>query len=736
MQVTWGNATTTGTVVVKGVCPTDSVVKTVDIRPLPPLAVTPRAPSSCPGTATTLTVAGPAGLTYTWSGGGQAAAGTTLTVTPTTTTTYTVVGSNGTCTNSASVTVTVTPPPVANAGPDLSVCPNRASAPLGTTALPGLTYSWSPATGLSSPTAAQPTVTLPNPTGTPVAVTYTLTATSANGCVATSTVVVTVTPPPVANAGPDLSVCPNRVSAPLGTASVAGYTYGWSPATGLSSPTAAQPTVTLSNPTAAPIVLRYGLTVSAGSGCLSSVDSVRITVNPATVADAGPVRATCPNVASAPLGGAVVPGYTYSWSPATGLSNPAMLNPTVTGVNNTAAPVVRTYTLTATSANGCVATSTVDVTINPAAVADAGPARTICPNVASAPLGTPAVPGYTYAWSPATGLSSPTAAQPTVTLPNNTTAPITATYTVTATSAAGCTATSTVVLTVSPAAVATPGPAVSFCSGTVSAPLGGAVVPGYTYSWSPATGLSNPAMLNPMVTGINNTAAPVTGTYTLTATSATGCLATATVDVTINPAVADAGPARATCPNVGVRIGGTPVAGTTYAWSPATGLSSPTGLNPTVTLPNNTTAPTTVTYTLAATTATGCVSTGTVVVTVNPAPTANAGPDVAVCDRRPAPLGTPALAGYTYAWSPAIGLSSATAAQPVFTGVNTIAAPITAIYTLTATSASGCVATDAVTITLNPRPAAEAIAGPPSVCPTVTGLAYSVPAPPPRPTPG
>ena len=564
VQVTWGNANSTGTLVLKGIstrgCPTDSVVKTVDIRPLPALVVTPSAPNICRGSSTTLTVAGQAGLTYAWTGGGQTSTSTSLTVTPTATTTYTVVGSDGTCTTSTSVTVTVTPPPVANAGPDRTVCPGVASTPLGTTSVTGLTYAWSPVTGLSSATVAQPTVTLPNSTG-------------------------------------------------------------------------------------APIVLNYALTVSSGPGCQSSADSVRVTVAPGAIADAGPTRTTCPGVASAPLGAAALPGYAYSWSPAT-------------------------------------------------------------------------------------GLSSTTTAQPTVTLPNTTGAPITATYSLTVTSAQGCTATATVIVTISPAAVALPGPAVSFCSGTISAPLGGVAVPGYTYSWSPTTGLSDPTSLNPTVSGINTTGTPIVVTYTLTATSPNGCVATATVNVTINPAaVADAGPARQTCSNVAVSIGGTPVAGTTYAWSPATGLNNTSILNPTVTLPNGTTAPIITTYTLTATTANGCVSTSTVTVTVNPAPITNAGPSAAVCDRKQLTLGTPALPGYTYSWSPATGLSSPSAAQPVFTGVNATNAPITATYTLTATSASGCVGTDAVTLTINPRPTAEAITGPASVCPTVTGIAYSVPSP-------
>ena len=177
--VTWGNAITTGTLVLKGIstrgCPTDSVTKTVDIRPLPPLTATAAAASICQGTSTTLSVSGgQPGITYAWTGGGLSATTATVTVSPTATTTYTVTGTDGTCTTSATVTVTVTPPPAANAGPDRNVCPGVASTLLGTAAVAGITYAWSPATGLSSTTVAQPTATLPNATGAPIVLKYAL----------------------------------------------------------------------------------------------------------------------------------------------------------------------------------------------------------------------------------------------------------------------------------------------------------------------------------------------------------------------------------------------------------------------------------------------------------------------------------------------------------------------------------------------------------------------------------
>lgn len=58
--------------------------------------------------------------------------------------------------------------------------------------------------------------------------------------------------------------------------------------------------------------------------------------------------------------------------------------------------------------------------------------------------------------------------------------------------------------------------------------------------------------------------------------------------------------------------------------------------------------------------------------------------------------------------------------------MNTTANPITTTYTLSVTTPQGCPGTSTVAVTVNPRPTAEAIFGPASVCPTVTGVAYSV----------
>jgi gliding motility-associated-like protein len=230
------------------------------------------------------------------------------------------------------------------------------------------------------------------------------------------------------------------------------------------------------------------------------------------------------------------------------------------------------------------------------------------------------------------------------------------------------------------------------------------------------------------------------GTFTVTPTSTTtytlsssalvlGCTPSQQVTVVVNPLpAANVGlPTRATCPGVPLGLGAAPVAGFAYRWSPATGLSSPAVANPTLTLPNPTGTPVTSTYTLTLTNlATGCVGTGTVAVTVNPAALAAAGPAQAVCDGGTITLGTAAQPGYTYQWTPARLLSSSTAAQPVLTGVNLTGVPLVQQYVVLATTAQGCTSKDSVLITINPRPATDSLTGPQSVCPTVADIAYSI----------
>ncbi|MES2799633.1 MAG: gliding motility-associated C-terminal domain-containing protein [Bacteroidota bacterium] len=624
---------------------TDQVIVTVN--PLPIINAGTDV-AICIGASTPLSASGAS--TYTWSPatGLSATNIANPTATPVATQTYTVSGTSAAgCVNTDQVIVTINPLPVIDAGLDVAICPTQ-STPL--LASGGATYTWSPATGLSATNIA-------NPTATPAATqTYTVSGTSAAGCVSTDQVVVTVNAVAAINAGADVAIC---VGASTSLLASGGATYTWSPATGLSA-------TNIANPTATPATTQtYTVSGTTASGCVGT-DQVIVTINPLPVIDAGLDVAICPTQ-STPL--LATGGATYAWSPATGLSATNIANPTATPA------ATQTYTVSGTSAAGCVNTDQVIVTINPLPVIDAGLDVAICPTQSTPLLATG---GATYAWSPATGLSATNIANPTAT------PAATQTYTVSGTSAAGCVNTDQVIVTINPLPVIDAGLDVAICP-TQSTPLlasGGA-----TYTWSPATGLSATNIANP-------TATPAaTQTYTVSGTSAAGCVSTDQVVVTVNAVAAiNAGADVAIC--VGASTSLLASGGATYTWSPATGLSATNIANPTAT------PATTQTYTVSGTTASGCVGTDQVIVTVNPLPTINAGTDVAICIGASTPLS--ASGGSTYTWSPATGLSATNIANPTATPV------ATQTYTVSGTSAAGCVSSDQVVVTVNPLPTINA----------------------------
>ncbi|MEW6470397.1 MAG: T9SS type A sorting domain-containing protein [Bacteroidota bacterium] len=87
---------------------------------------------------------------------------------------------------------------------------------------PGYSYSWSPATGLSCTTCANPIATFSATTS------YTLLVTDANSCTGTATVTLTVNPPPPAVIiGPDYNSCDGIASVYTVSNPQTGVTYSW-----------------------------------------------------------------------------------------------------------------------------------------------------------------------------------------------------------------------------------------------------------------------------------------------------------------------------------------------------------------------------------------------------------------------------------------------------------------------------------------------------------------------------
>jgi PKD repeat protein len=427
------------------------------------------------------------------------------------------------------------------------------------------------------------------------------------------------------------------------------------------------PTITYNTPG----TYNVTLTATNAHGTNTLTMTGYITVNAIPAANAGPNVSIC-NGSSTTLNASG--GTSYSWLPISGLSSATVANPVASPASTT------TYTVTATS-GGCSSTDAVLVTVNSVPTANAGTDATIC-NGASTVL--TATGGTSYSWSPTTGLSSTTTASTTAS-PS-----ITTTYTVTVT-ASGCSATDAVMVTVNPTPTANAGTDVTICNGT-STTLSASG--GTSYSWTPAAGLSSTTINNPVASPSSTTS------YTVTVTSGS-CSSTDAVLVTVTPLPsANAGSDVSVCSGASTTLSAS--GGTSYSWSPATGLSSTTISNP-VASPAGTT-----TYTVTVTNA-GCSATDAVVVTVNSSLTANAGSDVSICSGSSASLN--ASGGASYSWSPSTGLSSSTVANPV-------AGPsVTTTYTVTVTSGS-CSATDAVVVTVNALPTATISAsGPTTFCP-------------------
>lgn len=641
---------------------TDSAI--VNITPAPPTNAGPNK-TVCIGQSVTIGTPAVPGNTYSWfpALGLSSTTAAQPTATPAVTTTYilTVTNTATGCTDTDSVVVFVNPPPLAFTGLNQTICAGD-SIMIGGPSIPGNTYTWSPATGLNATNVSNPYA---SPT---VTTTYTLTETAGIGCSATNDITITVIPGAVADAGADITIC-TGASTVIGTPSIAGYTYIWTPVLGLGSTVIAKPSA---NPDSTTVYVL--LVTNIATGCVST-DSVTVTVLPPPTANAGADQTICAGD-SVLIGTPGMAGETYSWSPATGLSATNVAQPYAFPSTNT------TYTLTVSNA-GCSASDVVNVNVNTLPTASAGPDLSICAGETVA-IGNPATAGNTYSWSPATGLDATNVAQPNATPDSTTTYILTVSNTVT-----GCSNADTITITVTPGPVAFAGADMTICEGDTVA-IGTTATAGFTYSWSPATGLSAANVANP------NAFPATTTTYIVTTTNAsTLCSGTDTVTITVVAApLAVAGSDQSICPGEDIILGAASVPGETYAWTPATGLSSTTISNPTAS-PDSTTV-----YVLTVT-AGSCSSTDSVTITVLPNAGADAGADQSICVGSSTVIGTPAVTGTTYLWTPALGLSSATDAQP------TASPAVTTTYIVTANNTTtGCSETDSVTVTVNPQPLA------------------------------
>ena len=729
--------------------------------------------NQCPGTPitfTNLTTVVGGTVTYSWDFGD----GSTVSTQTNPTHTYSAPGtfnvvltatSGQGCDSILSQPITITFPN-ADAGTDQSICPGG-SAPIGgapTTAL-GNSISWSPAAGLSSTTSQNPIASPANTT------TYTVTVTDGNGCTNTDQVDVVVIPFPNANAGGPKSVCIGS-SVQIGGVPTGpiGATYAWS-----SNP--AGFTSNLANPTVSPTVNTiYTVTVTIGtSTTCSDTDNALVIVNAIPTANAGPDQNICPG-GSVQIGVAPSAGFTYSWTPTTGLSNVNIANPIATPTSPTTYTVVITETATScidsdamdvlfnsvptpsftftktcinqiaeftdastiasgtitnwawdfddlaatstaqnpthqfssagtyqvklvvTSNLGCKDSITVPVTIDPKPTVDFTFANLCLTNSTQFTDGSTIGSGTVNTWRwDFDGLGSSAAQNPSFTFP------AAGTYDVklVSGSGAGCLDSITKQVIINPLPTADAGIDQDICN-TFSVLIGGtptSSTPNVSYNWDNSASLTSNTIANP-------TANPtITTRYSLTVTeNTTGCFDTSTVLITVNP-----------IPVVNFNVADTCAGNTTiftdlssltsgsitnWTWDFGDGIGTSTQQNPTYT------------YALAgiynvklvAETGSGCKDSLTRTITVVPLPNIDAGADLVICNRDTVTLGgapTSSTAGVSYSWDNAASLSNATIANP-------LAFPsVTTRYGLTVTeTTTGCSDTASVVIVVNPVPVA------------------------------
>lgn len=631
-------------------CPSTDVLINITVLSAP---VTNAGPdlNICIGDTATIggTPTGPGGSVFSWS------PSSTLTSSsignpgafPTITTSYIVTVDNGSsCTNKDTVVVNVLSPTV-DAGADVSICINDTTQ---LNASGAITYSWTPATGLSNPNIS-------NPLAFPLVTTdYIVTGIGANGCSITDTITVTVNPIPVITITGDTEICLND-STQL-TAS-GGTTYLWSPGATLSNPN-------ISNPFASPVsTSTYSVIVSTANGC-SDTAQVTVIVNtlPVVIAvgDTSMCFGECQQLSA-------TGANTYSWLPITGLNNPSISNPM-------ACPTVSTlYTVTGTDANGCKDTDDVNIIIFPLPNANAGTDVAVCINDT---VQLNASGGTIYNWSPATGLNSVVIANP-LAFPVSTT-----TYTVTVTNANGCVDDDDVLVTVNPQPIVTISNDATICNlDTIQLNATG----GTNYLWSPSLGLSATNIPNPLA--FPNT----TTTYSVIITDVNGCSDTVDVAITVNalPNVV-AGNDTTMCIGECSQINS--VGALSFVWLPSTGLNNASIPNP-IACPIITTD-----YIVTGTDVNGCENSDTVSIIVNPLPIIDAGNDTSLCLNDTIQLNS--TGGISYSWSPALGLSATNISNP-------LAFPlVTTTYIVTAIDANGCENSDTIIVTVNPLPIADA----------------------------
>lgn len=545
---------------------------TLIIDTMPVVSLHPVDQSVCINSGITFSVSGTGGnLSYQWEKNGNHITGATdsifnINITVfNDTANYTCVITNA-CgsVESNQAYLTINPLPIADAGLDKSICIGDSII---LNANGGVQYLWDNNVQNGIPFS-------PSTTNT-----YQVTVTDNNNCSATDQVMVTVNTLPIANAGMDQTACGGQ-SVVLSASGGSIYEWDNSVQNGI----AFNPTVTNT----------YHVTVIDGNDCVS-YDSVVVVVS-----DSIPPNAFAGNDQEICSGESVIfnatGGVSYIWS--NGVNNGDQFFPENTDI----------YTVTVTDENNCSSIDSVQISLFPLTIANAGSDFSTCygDSVTLVASG-----GNLYSWDNNVQNGVPF-------LPSGTN-----TYNVSVTDNNNCTASDEVIVTVNSLPTANAGNDITACGGNniVLTASGG-----IQYSWN--NGVQNGIPFVPTNTNV----------YYVTVTDINDCSAVDSLIITVIDSlslVANAGTDKEIC--IGESVTFIATGGINFTWN--NGVQNGVAFTPT----------TSAVYTVTVTDEHNCFDTDSVEVIVNPLPVISTNGDQMICSGESITL--TATGGVIYEWS-------------------------------------------------------------------------------------
>ncbi len=386
-----------------------------------------------------------------------------------------------------------------------------------------------------------------------------------------------VLPAPRAITGNDIVYCTTgSMQVELGESAIANYEYRWDPESGLSDPRSANPIATIDGPA------RYSLTVTdLLSGCSSTAELDIVGIDFSNL-DAGQDSTVCrDSLQLGALANTARGDLQFRWSPPDGLSDPTAARPMAFPNQST------TYHLRISSDEGCSIHDSVRVSVDPCCADEITPPRaafaasdTVLCDSGDLLITNLSINASTFEWRFGSG-PDVNPAEFSGADPGNISYRRAGRYTIELIARNGCgmssSATMSILVGASPSAYA--GRDSSDCmADTIRIQLGADPRPGFEYQWTPALGLSNPRIANPLAT------VERPRRYTLEVRDPnSGCSSSASIEVNpLGMRLMGAGPDQSVCDEA-VRLGSPANErrdGLSFLWHPADGLDDPTAPRP------------------------------------------------------------------------------------------------------------------------------------------------------------